>query len=121
MKILKNGKELEKEKYSLETTKCKEIFRSLEGGLKIDCGGDCEIWCWNDCEIYCCGRNCRIWCENNCKIICWDNCKIKCCEGCKITTLKGTEIKYYYKDKILKYKFKKRKTILCKGGKFVEK
>ena len=119
MRITKNGKELEKEKYSLETTKYKEIFRSLEDGLEIYCGSNCEIWCWDDCEIDCCGCNCRINCNYNCRIYCLENCKIECCENCKIAALKGTIIKYYYEEKILKYKFKERKTILCKDGEFV--
>ena len=129
MKITKNGKELAREKYSLREG-YKEIFRSLEDGLNIDCyddckidccGDNCKIKCYDDCKIDCCGDNCRINCGGNCYIDCHgDNCEIDCWDSCKIRASKGTEIKYYYMGDHLTYKFKERKTILCKDGEFVE-
>ena len=119
MKVTKNGKELAREKYELEIPKYKEVFRSREDGLEIDCLDKCKIDCLNDCEIKC-GDDCKIICGSNCYIDCMGNCEIDCWDNCKIRASEGTEIIHYYDGKYLTYKFKERKTILCKNGEFVE-
>ena len=121
MKVTKNRKKLEREKYSLETTKYVDENGLIFKRDNLYCGDNCEIWCCDDCRIFC-GDNCRIKCLNNCDIYCCEcNCRIECLNNCKIIAAKGTKIIYYCKDKILTYKFKERKIILCKDGEFVEK
>lgn len=109
MKIIKNNKPLEKEKYTLEINGFKEIFGSKEDGIKIECFNNCKIVCESNCKIDC-DYDCKIICGSNCNIVCWNNCEIKSNEE--------TKVKCWFEGNLYDYEFKKTETIKFKDGKF---